>query len=188
MSTKLTGPRHLLANLLIKWDWQPGMLRALRNGARRMQGKMKLRKPTERRDKIRFVMNREVRYKLLEGDRIVASGLGTTENMSSGGVAFQSDVDLPNGSYIELSISWPMMLDDVCPMRLIVFGRVLRGAEETKVCTVEKWEFRTQSRKLTTAISLRIDGKLQRWAEYRKEVLMRATGPAAAPTVVPAMM
>jgi hypothetical protein len=153
-----------------------------------MQGKMRLRKPTERRTKMRFSMNREVRYKLLEGDRIVASGLGTTENMSSGGVAFQSDGDLPDGSFIELAISWPLMLDDVCPMRLIVFGRVLRGAQTTKVCTVEKWEFRTQSRKLTTAIPLRIDGKLQRWAEYRKEVLMRSTGATAAATAMAASM
>ncbi len=149
---------------------------------------MRLRKPTERRNKTRFPMIREVRYKLLEGDRIVAAGMGTTENMSSGGVAFQSNVDLPDGSFIELSISWPLMLDNVCPMRLIVFGRVLRGAEETKVCTVEKWEFRTQSRKLTTAIPLRIDGKLQRWAEYRKEVLMRTTAATVAATAMSAGM
>lgn len=141
---------------------------------------MRLRKSTERRNKMRFPMNRELRYKLLEDECIVAAGLGTTINMSSGGVAFQSDAGLPDGSYIELSISWPALLDDSLPMRLIVFGRVLRGSQETKVCTVEKWEFRTQARHVTTSIPLRIDGKLQRWAEYRKEVMMR-TAAAAAP-------
>ena len=118
-------------------------------------------------------MNRELRYKLLEDDRIVAAGLGTTANVSSGGVAFQSDTTLPEGSFIELSISWPALLDDVCPMRLIVFGRVIRAAEDTKVCSVEKWEFRTQSRHINANMPMRIDGKLQRWAEYRKEVMMR---------------
>jgi len=83
---------------------------------------------------------------------------------------------------MELSISWPALLDDVCPMRLIVFGRVLRGAEQTKVCSVEKWEFRTQSRHVTPSIPMRIDGKLQRWAEYRKEVMMR-TAAALAPSM-----
>jgi len=128
---------------------------------------------------MRFPMNREMRYKLLENDRIVAAGLGTTANMGSGGIAFQSDAELPDGYFIELSISWPALLDDVCPMRLIVFGRVLRGSEETKVCSVEKWEFRTQSRQATTNMPLRIDGKLQRWAEYRKEVMTRASASIA---------
>ncbi|MGA7236964.1 MAG: PilZ domain-containing protein [Bryobacteraceae bacterium] len=140
---------------------------------------MKLRKPTERRDKMRFPMNRELRYKLLEDERIMAAGLGTTVDMSSGGVAFHSDGALPNGSFIEISISWPALLDDVCPMRLIVFGRVLRGSEQVKVCTVEKWEFRTQSRQIATSMPLRIDGKLQRWAEYRKEIIMRTSAAAA---------
>ena len=49
---------------------------------------MRLRKSTERRDKMRFPMNRELRYKLLEDERIMAAGLGTTVDMSSGGVAF----------------------------------------------------------------------------------------------------
>jgi hypothetical protein len=124
---------------------------------------------------MRFPMERELRYKLLEQDRIVAAGLGTTSNVSSGGVAFQADEELPTGSFIELSISWPALLDDVCPMRLIVFGRVVRGEDAMKVCSVEKWEFRTQSRQVAANVPLRIDSKLQRWAEYRKEVMMRAS-------------
>ncbi len=129
---------------------------------------------------MRFAMAQEVRYKLVEGDRMVASGVGTTENMGSGGIAFRSDAALPNGCFIELSISWPVLLGEACPMRLIVFGRVFRGSEETKVCTVEKWEFRTQSRRLTAVPPLRIDSKLQRWAEYRKDVVAR-TAAAGAP-------
>jgi hypothetical protein len=140
---------------------------------------MRLRKPTERREKMRFEMARELRYRLLENNRIVSSGLGSTDNISSSGVAFQSDAEFPNGAYIELSISWPALLDDTCPMRLIVFGRILRGAHATKVCTIEKWEFRTQPRQITTRMPLRIDSKLQRWAEYRKDVMMRAAASLA---------
>lgn len=139
---------------------------------------MRLRKATERRDKMRFPMERDLRFKLLENDRIVASGFGTTANMSSGGVAFKSDAQLPNGSYVELSISWPALLGEQCPMRIIVFGRIMRGSEEMKVCSIEKWEFRTGSRQMTAQSPLRIDAKLQRWAEYRREVLMRAQAAA----------
>jgi hypothetical protein len=129
---------------------------------------------------MRFPVAQELRYKLLELDRIVASGSGTTENMSSGGVAFHADAVLAEGSYIELSIAWPVLLNGACPMRLIVFGRVARGKEDTKVCTVEKWEFRTQSSKVATASPLRIDSKLQRWAEYRRDVMTRTAGASAA--------
>lgn len=140
---------------------------------------MRFRKPSERRSKMRFPITRDLRYKLLDRDRIVAAGSGTTANMSSGGIAFQSDVELPAGSYIELSISWPALLNEVCPMRLIVFGQVLRNPEEETVCSVEKWEFRTQARQITAYMPLRMDGKLQRWAEYRKEVTMRAAAVGA---------
>lgn len=127
-------------------------------------------------------MNRELRYKVLDGDRIVASGLGTTANMSSAGIAFHTNAYLPSGSFIELAISWPAMLADSCPMRLIVFGRVLRGADDIKVCTVDKWEFRTQARTaVAAAVPQRVDAKLMRWVEYRKEVMTRtATAHAMA--------
>jgi PilZ domain len=123
----------------------------------------------ERRSKTRFPMQREVRYKLLEGDRIIASGTGTTCNMSSSGVAFTCDRPLPMGGFIELSISWPVLLDNGCPMRLIVFGKVLRTGMNRSVCTVEKHEFRTQARTLQFTAPPRVDGTLLRWAkEYTK--------------------
>ena len=147
---------------------------------------MNVKRSTERRAKMRFPMNREMRYKVLEADRIVASGVGTTANISSNGVAFHADAFLRSGSFIELSISWPAMLADSCPMRLIVFGRVLRGVDDMKVCTVDKWEFRTAARTsmvaaAAVAVPLRADAKLMRWVEYRKEVIQRtATAHAMA--------
>ncbi len=141
---------------------------------------VKLKKPTERRIKTRFAIGREMRYKILEDNQIVAAGRGMTCNISSGGVAFECDAPLPEGSFVELSISWPALLNDACPMRLIVFGRVLRGSAQTKACSVEKWEFRTQARTASRTIPMRVDGKLQRWAEYRKEVMLRQTTGAHA--------
>jgi PilZ domain len=126
-------------------------------------------KSIERRARVRFPMHREMRYKLLEGEATVASGAGATCDMSSGGVAFTSDRPLATGAFIEISISWPRALDDGCPMRLIVFGKVLRSGLHRSVCTVEKYEFRTQARTLQFAVPVRHDDKLQRWAkEYEK--------------------
>jgi len=117
-------------------------------------------------------MNRELRYKLLEDDTIVASGLGHTVDMSSSGVGFTIDQRLKPGSFIELSISWPVLLDETCPMRLIVFGRVQRCSDQKTVCTVDKYEFRTQSRAFQAAAPVRSDSMLQRWADgFRRESL-----------------
>jgi hypothetical protein len=141
---------------------------------------MRFKNPAERRTKKRFPLNSDLSYKILNDERIVAAGRGTAANMSSGGIAFECPADLPAGSFIELSISWPALLNGVCPMRLIVFGEVLRGSDGTKACSVEKWEFRTQARQVAPLpMPLRIDSKLQRWMEYRKEVGVRTA--AAAP-------
>jgi hypothetical protein len=124
----------------------------------------------ERRKKARFPMNRDARYKVLEGDTIVEFGMGTTLDMGSGGVAFLTEHQLLVGSFIELSISWPVLLEDSCPMRLIVFGRVVRSSGRRTACTVDKYEFRTQARVVRELAPVRNDSMLQRWADnIRKE-------------------
>jgi len=129
----------------------------------------------ERRKKARFPMNREMRYKLLEGDAIVDLGVGTTLDMGSGGMAFLTEHELSAGSFIELSISWPVLLEDSCPMRLIVFGRVVRSVGRLTACTVDKYEFRTQARVVRPIAPVRNDSMLQRWADnIRKESLKTA--------------
>jgi len=73
---------------------------------------------------------------------------------------------------VELSISWPVLLDESCPMRLIVFGRVLRCTSRKAVCSIEKYEFRTQARTYQQTTTIRTDTMLQRWADgIRKENL-----------------
>jgi hypothetical protein len=127
-------------------------------------------KPKERRAKYRFPIHRELRYKLLEDDSIVAAGSGETVDVSSSGVAMLVDQNLSVGAFIEISMSWPVLLDETCPMRLIVFGRVVRSEGSHCACTIDKYEFRTQSRKLQIATPIRSDSMLQRWADgVRKE-------------------
>jgi hypothetical protein len=121
-------------------------------------------KPSERRGKKRFPMQRELRYKLLKDGATVESGAGHTVDLGRGGVGFAIERDLPAGGFIELSISWPVLLDDACPMRLIVFGRVVRCGGGTSACTIDKYEFRTQSR-VVHPMTSRTDTMLQRWAD-----------------------
>ena len=111
-------------------------------------------------------MEREIRYRVLEQDRIVAVGSGKTLNLSSNGVAFVTDHDLPTGAFIELSIAWPALLENRCPLQLVGFGRVLRSSDRIVAVTLEQYEFRTMARIVPeNAWSARSDQKLRRWAE-----------------------
>jgi hypothetical protein len=49
---------------------------------------------------------------------------------------------------IEFSVSWPVSLDDTCPLRLVARGRVVRSDGASAACTIDKFEFKTQSRNL----------------------------------------
>ena len=139
-----------------------------------------MRKENERRSKSRFAIERDVRYKIVDDGTVVASGMGTTINIGSGGVAFITEKPLPSGGYVELSISWPLLLDETCPMRLVVFGRVLRSSRRIAACKIDKYEFRTQARTLQMPSTNRVDSMFQRWAdEMRNKVSLRASTASA---------
>jgi hypothetical protein len=134
------------------------------------------KKEADRREKGRFPIRRELRYKVLQDATVLEVGTGETLNISSGGVLFSAGRDLKPGCFVELSISWPVLLDDACPMRLIVFGRVLRSSTALTACTIDKYEFRTQARVKVKTIELtRNDSMLQRWASGMRKETMKAS-------------
>ena len=100
----------------------------------------------ERRMKRRFEIAQEVRYKMLYGQRIAETGSGRTLNISSGGVWFTTDNMLTVGMPIELSMSWPVLLNDSCPMKLMIYGCVVRSNQKGAAVAIERYEFRTQGR------------------------------------------
>lgn len=101
----------------------------------------------DRRRKQRFPLNREVRYRLMH-QPFVEQGTGTAINASSAGIAFHCERTLPVDALIEFSVSWPVSLQDNCPLRLVGKGRVVRCEGGSVACTIDKFEFRTQGRNL----------------------------------------
>jgi hypothetical protein len=98
----------------------------------------------ERRTKRRFEIDQEVRYKMLYGQRIAETGVGRTMNISSGGVWFSTENMLTSGLPVELSMNWPVLLNDSCPMKLMIYGCVVRSNEKGAAVAIERYEFRTQ--------------------------------------------
>ena len=100
----------------------------------------------ERRLKRRFHIEQEVRYKMLYGQRIAETGTGKTLNISSSGVWFTTESMLTSGMPVEVSMNWPVLLNDSCPMKLMIYGCVVRSNEKGAAVAIERYEFRTQGR------------------------------------------
>ncbi len=100
----------------------------------------------ERRSKKRFVIEQEVRYKMLYGQRIAETGTGKTMNISSSGVWFTTENMLTTGMPVEISMNWPVLLNETCPMKLMIYGCVVRSNEKGAAVAIERYEFRTQGK------------------------------------------
>ena len=107
-------------------------------------GKLPGLNENERRTKKRFRIEQEVKYKMLYGQRIAETGTGKTMNISSGGVWFTTENTLTAGMPVELSMNWPVLLHDSCPMKLMIYGCVIRSSEKGAAVAIERYEFRTQ--------------------------------------------
>ena len=115
----------------------------------------------ERRIKRRFQIDQEVKYKMLYGQRIAETGVGRTMNVSSGGVWFSTENMLTSGMPVELSMTWPVLLNESCPMKLMIYGCVVRSNERGAAVAIERYEFRTQgSRNFQTAAAATAEMRL----------------------------
>jgi hypothetical protein len=98
---------------------------------------------TEQRSHQRYPIELEMEYRLLNKGRAEHFGSGKTRNISSGGVLFEALGSPPAGSSIELMLSWPFLLEGVCPLRLVMRGRIVRSDVRGVAIQSTYHEFRT---------------------------------------------
>ena len=92
----------------------------------------------------RYPVTLELEYKLLKRGRVVQRGSGRTLNISRSGVLFEANEALAPGGLIELMISWPFLLERVCPLKLVIRGRVVRVDDGKRIAVrVTYREFHT---------------------------------------------
>jgi hypothetical protein len=99
----------------------------------------------DRRDDRRYPIELEMKYKVVARGRNPLHGVGRTLNMSSGGILFDGDQDLPAGSFVELSINWPILLQNTRPLSLMIMGRVVRCKGNTVAVKTNRYEFLTRA-------------------------------------------
>ncbi len=93
----------------------------------------------------RFPIETDVRYRTLNQRAEILTGEGKTLNISSSGILFTSNHDLPIGTRLEVSLSWPAPLNDKCLLNLVARGRVMRHNRGQLAFQIQQYEFRTKS-------------------------------------------
>ena len=94
---------------------------------------------SERRERRRYDIRLDLRCKLMESGEVLA---GSTCDISSYGVRFRVERGLALGERVELSLAWPIRLDERCPLQLMLHGYVTRSDALGTVVVVTRYEFR----------------------------------------------
>jgi len=84
-----------------------------------------------------------MRYKAASGE-VTVFGLGRTSKMSSTELTFSADQFLEVGMKAEISIAWPVLLDNRVRLQLVVEGAVVRN--DGDLCAVEIWKYHYRTR------------------------------------------
>jgi hypothetical protein len=101
----------------------------------------------DRRCKRRYPIELPVHYRIMKNYLVMGTGSGTSLDLSSNGISFTSSSPLKVGSYLELSISWPILLNQSCPLKLVASGRVVRSGQNSTAISLDRYEFRTSGAK-----------------------------------------
>lgn len=112
----------------------------------------------ERRGDRRYALQLELKWKLVRRRRVLEAGSGNTLDLSSSGLLLDAGRHLPAGLNLELSISWPVLLHNVAPLKLCVSGRIVRTNGQLVAVQMVQHEFRTagisiEQRSASTAAS-----------------------------------
>lgn len=96
----------------------------------------------DRRTERRYEYELELRFSYRQGGS-VQYGSGCTLDLSRGAVRFLTENPPPKGTDVELRIAWPYLLQNVCPLELVVRGSVLGNTARGTVLEISDHEFRT---------------------------------------------
>ena len=98
----------------------------------------------DRRLRVRYVIEQNIRYRVIHDRECLGSGSGKTRNLSSCGVWFTTEQLLEAGQSVELTVDWPVPADDVHPLKLMLYGTIMRAGEGGAALAIRRYHFRQQ--------------------------------------------
>src|SRR5579883_207867 len=117
-----------------------------RNSATAQQRQGSSAEPDERRAKIRYGIELDVRFSLT-ALRPRVLNVGKTINMSSSGLLVSSASCVNVGAELQLMIEWPWTLDGKVPLQLVAAGVVVRSTATAFAVALRSYQFRTMKPK-----------------------------------------
>lgn len=105
----------------------------------------------DRRSDRRYEIAAELEYRVISGERVVQTGNGRTVNFSRTGILFEAEQPLPVGTEVEVSVAWPVRLDNAVAINLYISGQVARSISGHNAIRILDHEFRIRGRQRTAA-------------------------------------
>ena len=97
----------------------------------------------DRRSHRRYSVSVDAEYRLASRGRPAQIGRGRTVNLSSGGMLFEAEDQLPTNTRIELTIPWPTRINDNTRLDLHVTGETVRVEGNNVAVRIGHLIFRT---------------------------------------------
>jgi hypothetical protein len=98
---------------------------------------------SEHRQYPRYPIELAAEFTLPTRGETARRGVGTTLDISSGGLLLACNNNSLPGSEIEVSIQWPFLLDGVRPLKLRITGYIVRSNPMVVAVKFRSYEFRT---------------------------------------------
>jgi hypothetical protein len=97
----------------------------------------------DRRVDRRYDAELELRFRYTNEEGALRVGSGVTAELSRGAILFLTDDPPPPGADVEAHIAWPFLLQDTCPLELVVRGSISGVTNRGTVLRLRSYEFRT---------------------------------------------
>jgi hypothetical protein len=97
----------------------------------------------DRRVNRRYDVELPLRFHYTNEEGALRVGCGVTAELSRGGILLLTDDPPPAGTDVEAHIAWPFLLQDTCPLELVVRGSISRVSHRGTVMRLRTYEFRT---------------------------------------------
>jgi hypothetical protein len=98
---------------------------------------------TDQRLHRRYPIVLDAKFELFSEGRVELLGYARTLNISTGGVLLSTNDSLPAGRSIKVAMNWPLLLQGVCQLRLIICGHIVRSDGTRIAVHSTHHEFRT---------------------------------------------
>lgn len=85
----------------------------------------------------------DLHYKVISSRRPII-GAGRTTRVGSHVIEFEADQPVPPGSKVELSVCWPVLLDNRVGLQLVLSGWVAASEGNSARVEFERYHFRTR--------------------------------------------